>query len=51
MQMAQFFTNNKSELGLTPATKNIMMERKKYEELDLYNPLQKKDSQWIKKAK
>lgn len=51
MQMARFFTNNKTELGLTPATKNLIIEQKKVEELDPYKLFSKRDDQWTKKTK
>lgn len=51
MQMAPFFTNNKTELGLTSATKNIIIEQKKIEEFDPYKLFSKKESQWTKKTK
>ncbi len=51
MQMAPFFTNNKSELGLTQATKNIIIEQKKMEDLDPYKLFSKGADSWTEKIK
>lgn len=43
MEHPLYFTKNKTELGLTLATKNIILERKKADEMDIYKLCEKKD--------